>query len=119
MLKMNERDSFQSRRKGGKGMTAYGQPFDPVRINREPRTAGVLLVAKRAHDDRVVERAQPGRVQRLHVEDIDALHFPQNLEPFQAGGLFIVRRHGSGRGPGRLQIFFGFHLCAIGRKMSD
>jgi hypothetical protein len=82
--------SHPSPRKGA----TYRQPNNPMAIRRRSRTASILLITARADHDRVVEGAAPRRIQRPHVEDIDALHLTQDLETLQTGRLFEIGRHG-------------------------
>jgi hypothetical protein len=49
-------------------------------------------------------------IQRLHVEDVDALHLPQYLETFETGCLLEVGGNGAGQGSGGEQILFGLDL---------
>lgn len=61
-------------------------------------------------------RTSPRRVQRLHVEDVDALHLAQDLEALEARGLLEVRWDGAGRGARREEVGLAFDLCVPARR---
>lgn len=51
------------------------------------------------------------RVQRPHVENVDALHLSENFQTLETGGLFEVGRDSTGGGTGANQVLFGPDLC--------
>ena len=53
----------------------------------------------------------PTRIQRLHVEDVDALHFAEDFEPLEAGGLVEVGGDGARFGARGEQVFFRSDIC--------
>lgn len=61
-------------------------------------------------------RTKSTRIQRLHVEYIDPLHLPQNLESFKTGRLFEVGGDSPGSGAGTHEIFFRFDVCILGES---
>ena len=93
----------------------HAQPESKVGIDRVARAAGELLVAEGVDGDGVVERALAGGVERAHVEDVDALHFAEDFEPFEARGLVLVGGHGAGGGAGGKEVGFGFYFCLGGK----
>jgi len=147
--------------KGKESRSTHSQPDNAMRISRTPSAAGILLVAKGAHHDRIVERTfrqigsrqlcvfpirrhgpgkirirtssgagptaeaaakmvvvtSPRRVQRLHVEDVDALHLAQDLKALEPRGLLEVGRDGPGRGAGWKEVRVGFDLWVRGRGL--
>lgn len=52
-------------------------------------------------------------VQGPHVENVNALHFTDEFETLETGGLVDVRGDSSGLGTGGHQVFFGFDFCDI------
>lgn len=58
----------------------------------------------------------PRRIERLHVEDVDALHLAQDLEALEARGLLEVGWDGAGRRAGREEVCFRFDLCSWRRR---
>jgi hypothetical protein len=64
----------------------------------------------RGVDDGTV-RTFPRRIQGLHVEDVHAVHFAQQLQPLDPSRLLLVRGHGAGLRAGPDEVLFGFHLC--------
>ena len=50
-------------------------------------------------------------VQRLHIEDIHALHLPQDLQALQARRLLDIRGHGADRAAGGQEVAFRLHVC--------
>lgn len=53
----------------------------------------------------------PTSIQRFHVEDIDALHFAEDFETLEAGGLVEVGWDGAGFGAGGKEVLFCFDFC--------
>ena len=92
----------------------YRQPDRHMRIRGIPCTPQILLIAKRLHNDGIVERALARSVERLHVEDVDALHFTQDLETLETGRLFQICRDGAGRGAGGEEVGFALDLWVRG-----
>jgi hypothetical protein len=113
--------SAQRVRSAHSGRGTYGEPDRNMGIGRVAGAASILLVTKRLDNNRVVERAcnpaisknrfEPpvaplgktdaaqrtfaGRVQWPHVEDINALHLSQDLQPLETGGLLEVGGDGT------------------------
>lgn len=57
------------------------------------------------------DRTKSTRIQRLHVEHIDALHLPQDLESLETGRLFKIGGDGAGRGARGEEVLLAFDLC--------
>jgi hypothetical protein len=91
---------------------------DNVRVGGDAGAAGVLLVAGGADDDGVVEGALARRVQRPHVEDVDALHLSEDLETLDTGGLLEVGRDGSGGRTGADEVVDVLDVCGRAKYMS-
>ena len=53
----------------------------------------------------------PAGVQRFHIEDVDALHFAEDFETLEAGGLVEVGGDGARFGAGREEVFFCSDFC--------
>lgn len=48
-----------------------------------------------------------GSIQRLQVEDVNALHFTDEFETLETSGLFDIGRDGTGLSTGRDEVVFG------------
>lgn len=81
-----------------------------MRIRRHARAPTILLLAKALNHDRVLDRPQPVRRQRLHVENVNPLHLAENLETLETGRLLDVGGHGAGLGSLGKQVGFGLDL---------
>lgn len=75
--------------------------------------ASILLIACRLDENGVVHGSGPRRIERAHVEDVDALHLSQNLQTLQTSGLLEIRRDASRSGTGCEKILFGFDFCNV------
>lgn len=76
------------------------EPDCDVAVGRVAGAAGELLVAGRVDDDGVVEGAFATSIQWFHVEDVDTLHFAEDFEALEAGGLVEVGGDGARFGAG-------------------
>lgn len=90
-----------------RAIPARREPDDHVAVGRAAGAAQVLLVAEGLDDDGVVEGALTRGVQRLHVEDVDALHFAKDFEALETGGLFEVGGDCAGFGAGGEEVVLG------------
>ncbi len=73
------------------------------RLRRQQRT--------RARRWRDASRTFAGSIQRLHVEDVNALHLAQDLQPLQPGRLLEVGRHGADGGARSDEVLLVLDLC--------
>lgn len=48
----------------------------------------------------------PTGIQRFHVEDVNALHFAEDFETLEAGGLVEIGGDGAGFGTRGKEVFF-------------
>ena len=94
-----------------RALAVHAQPEGEVGVYWVAGAAGELLEAEGVYWDGVVECAFSAGIEGAHVEDVDALHFAEDFEPFEAGGLIFVCGHCAGFGAGGKEIFFGFDFC--------
>jgi hypothetical protein len=92
-------------------MITYAEPVDNVRVGGRAGAAGVLLVAGGADEDGVLEGALARRVERPHVEDVDALHLSEDLETLDTGGLLQIGGDGAGGGTGSDEVVNVLDVC--------
>ena len=83
-----------------------------------PRASAVLLVPRTPHDDRIVHRPQATSIERLHVEDIDALHLAEDFETIEACCLFEVGGDGAWRSAGWEKVFFRLDFLGAGQLIN-
>jgi len=86
------------------------EPNGNVGISRGTGTTTVLFISKGFDHNGVIERAFPGSIQWLHVENVNACHFPKNFKSFQTSCLLEIGRNGSGNSSRCEQILLGFDL---------
>jgi len=87
---------------GSSGVPIIHQPsFPPSHqlFSRRSCSIGFLL-----------KRTEAASIQRLHVEDVNALHLSQDFETLQTGSLFEVGRHGTGLRTRRQKISLSLDL---------
>ena len=60
--------------------------------------------SQKYHMQNRTKRTFAGRIQRLHVEDVDALHLTQDLQSFETRRLLEVRGDGSRGGAGAEEV---------------
>lgn len=89
----------------------YAEPLHNVRVGREASATGELLVTGGADGDGVLHCAQAARVERAHVEDVNALHLAENLETLETGSLLEVGGHGTRLSAGADKVLFAVDLC--------
>lgn len=87
-------------------------------IRRKARAASKLLVAETANADGVLHGAAARGVERLHVEDVDALHLAQDLEAVETGRLVEVGRDRASGGAWGKEVGFGLDLCCARMAVS-
>lgn len=111
-----------------------------MRVNRVTSATSVLLVTSTVDNNRVLEssctnqlqirlsyQAQKkgkrhtlaGSIQRLQVKDVNALHFTDEFETLETGGLFDIGRDGTGLSTGGDEVFFGLDLYSFRWLASD
>lgn len=91
----------------------YAEPVSTMRIRRESSASRKLLLTRTPHHNRIRHRTQPARIQRAHVENIDALHLTQNLKTLQTSGLFKIGGNGARLGAGAEKVFLAADLCQM------
>lgn len=84
-----------------------------VRIGRAAGAPAILLVTETLHMDRVVQCAQTVRWERLHVENVDALHLSEDFETLQTSGLLDVGRYCTRLCTFRHQVGIGVDFCCF------
>lgn len=94
-----------------RAIPARRQPNHHVAVGGTARAAEVLLVAEGLDDDGLVEGAAARGVERLHVEDVDALHFAEDFEALETGGLLEVGGDGAGWGARGEEVVLGGDFC--------
>ena len=67
--------------------------------------------AGKTRPGRQTKRTFAGGIQRLHVEDVDALHLTQDLQSLETSRLLEIRGYGAGRGSGAEEIVRLLDLC--------
>lgn len=106
-------------------------------IGWETGATTVLLLAGRSDDDRVLHRAcdssittlargsiisnirpkvrrtQSRSIKRLHIENVYALHLPEDLQSFQSGGLFEIGGDGTGLGTRSEEVVLALDICSM------
>ena len=90
---------------------ADGQPDSVVAVSGASSAAQIPLLPKALYNDRVIEGAAAGGVQRLHVKDVDTLDFTEDLETLETRSLVVIRRDLSRGGAGGEEVLFCFDLC--------
>ena len=60
----------------------------------------------------------PTSIQRFHVEDVNALHFTEDFETLETGGLVDVGGDGTGLGSGGEEVFFCLDVCGRGEAVN-
>lgn len=60
----------------------------------------------------------PTSIQRFHVEDVNALHFTEDFETLETGGLVEVGGDGTGLGSGGEEVFFCLDVCGRGEAVN-
>jgi len=90
---------------------ADSQPDSVVAVSGASSAAQIPLLPIALYNDRVIEGAAAGGVQRPHVKDVDTLDFTEDLKTLETRGLIIIRRDLSRGGAGGDKILFCFNLC--------
>ena len=111
----------------------HGPPSNDVRVGGAAGAANVLLVAERADGngllhgacseqksmswrdggwcDMEFQRTLSACIERLHVEDVDALHLSEDFETLETGGLVNVGGDGTGLGTSGHKVVLILDLC--------
>ena len=65
---------------------------------------------------RGLDHTETGSVKRLHVKNVDPLHFSENLQSFETGGLFEVGGDGARFGARADQVLRVADFCSRGQR---
>lgn len=83
-----------------------------------PNGRNLIHRSKEIHHSRKVFCTFSASIQRFHVEDVNALHFAENFETFEAGRLVKVGGDGAGFGAGGKEVIHCSDICAAEGRVS-
>jgi len=66
------------------------QPDGVVAVSRETSASDLAFREQAVNLNRLLDRAQPVNLQRLHVKDVDSLELAEEFETLETGGLVLV-----------------------------